>query len=372
LFSDLTAESTLKFVAKAKSLAKEVKANLGLGEPDKPPPRALVELLKDSTKLKPTYTPSGGLKEAREAVAEWLSKRYGADVGPEEVMITPSGKAALFLALSYASTRYSSAKLFDPTYYSYEPVLKAWGVSVEKVGMIKGELSYEFPEIEVGREVVVVNTPANPTGAVLGERLLDLVGMAAERGGLVVSDEPYDVFVYEGKHYSVLQHEKWREAAIYVYSFSKILSVPGWRLGALVAEKEVIKKLSAAASNVYGCPCKWEQVALARYLREHPEDLERHVSDMVSEYSRRRDMVVRELEGVASFVGVGRGSFYAFPEFEADGEELALELAKRGVIVIPGSVFSPGARRNLRISYSAPLEELRLGLGILKEVVKEG
>ena len=372
MFNELAAESTLKFVSKAKSLAKEVKANLGLGEPDKAPPQPLLELLKESMKVKPTYVPSAGLPEAREAVAEWLSRRYGAEVSPKEVMITPSGKAALFLTLSYASEKYRSASLYDPTYYSYEPVLKAWGVSVRKIPMVKKENSYEFPDHELTKEILVLNSPANPTGAVLGERTLGLLERARERGALVISDEPYDVFVYEGKHYSVLQYDKWRDVAIFVYSFSKILCVPGWRLGAIVAPEEVIRKLSAAASNVYGCACKWEQLALARYLKEYPDDLERHVREMVEDYSKRRGLVAEKLRGVAKFLGIGKGAFYAFPEFERDGEELALELAKRGVIAIPGSIFSERARNNLRISYSAPIKELEYGLDVLREVVGEG
>ena len=371
MFNELAAESTLKFVAKARSLAKEVKANLGLGEPDKSPPQALLELLKESMNVKPTYVPSAGLPEAREAVAEWLSDRYKIEIDKNEVMITPSGKAALFLALLYASDRYNSALLYDPTYYSYEPVLKAAGVSLRKVTMVRSGTGYEFPETELKKEIVVLNSPANPTGAVLGERIFGVLDKAIEKGALVVSDEAYDVFVYEGKHVSVLEHEKWREASLFVYSFSKVLCVPGWRLGAVVAREEIIRKLSAAASNVYGCACKWEQMALARFLREHRRELEAHVREMVSDYSKRREIVLKKLEGVAEFPGVGKGAFYAFPEFKVDAEELALELARRGVIAVPGTIFSEAfGKKSLRISFSAPLEELELGLETLREVVQ--
>ncbi|ABU81589.1 pyridoxal phosphate-dependent aminotransferase [Ignicoccus hospitalis] len=369
-FEDLTAESTLKFVSKAKSMAREIRANLGLGEPDKRPPRKLVELLQEASRVKPTYSPPVGLPEAREAVAEWLSGRYGLDISPKEVMITPSGKAALFLALGYASTRYSSSLLFDPTYYSYEPVLRAFGVKVKKVKMLRDENSYVFPEVELGKEIVVLNSPSNPTGAVLGARTLEYVDEALRTGALIVSDEVYDVFVYGRRHVSVLEHERWRDAAIFIYSFSKVLCVPGWRLGAVVAREEVIEKLAAAASNVYGCACKWEQIALAEYLKNYKNDLENHIKNMVEDYSRRREFLLKELKEVASFPGVGEGTFYAFPEFPKDADELALELAKRGVIAVPGTVFSEAfGKRSLRLSFSAPLEELRVGLETIKEVL---
>ena len=372
MFEDLAKESTLRFVAKAKSLAREVKANLGLGEPDKSPPKKLVELLFEYSKARPSYTPPAGLKEAREAVAEWLSYRYKVEVSPEEVMITPSGKAALFLALGYSSTLYNSALLFDPTYYSYEPVLRTFGVSIRKVKMVRSGASYEFPEVSVGKEVVVLNSPSNPTGSLLGERVLELLEEASRRGGLVVSDEAYDVFVYEGRHVSVLEYERWRDAAMFVYSFSKVLCVPGWRLGAIVAKEEIIKKLAAAASNVYGCACKWEQLALSDYLKNYRKDLENHINEMVREYSSRRELVLKKLEGVATFPGVGKGAFYAFPEFPVSSEELALELAKRGVIAVPGTVFSEAyGNKSLRLSFSASLKELELGLDVIREVIED-
>ncbi len=375
MFDALAAGSTLRFVAKAKRLAKNVRANLGLGEPDKNPPKRLLEHLLHSMQEKPTYTPSAGLMEARKAVAEWLSSRYSTEVAPEEVMITPSGKAALYLALLYASSLKDKAVLHDPTYYSYEPVLRSASLKIKKVRMERDEDTYVFPEEFVNAEresVIVVNSPSNPTGAVLGERMLELIDNALKKDSLVISDEAYDVFVYEGQHVSLLQHERWREAGLFVYSFSKVLCVPGWRLGAIVAREDIIRKLSSAASNVYGCPCKWEQLALARYLSEDSKDLEEHVKRMVEDYSKRRETVRSKLKDIAIFTGLGPGAFYAFPEFERDGEELALEAAKRGVIVIPGSIFSETyGKRSLRISYSAPPSELEEGLKVLKELLEE-
>ena len=373
LIDELAASSTLSFVSKLKKVAPKIDADLGLGEPDKSPPKELVQALIEATKVKPSYTPSAGLPEARKAVAEWLSKRYDTEISPEEVMITPSGKAALFLTLLYYGKR--EALLTDPTYYSYEPVLRSVGVKVKKVPMEREGEEYAFPkslpsEVPQGG-VVVINSPSNPTGSVIGNEMLEVIDSALERNSHVVSDEAYDVFVYEGKHVSILNHEKWREAGAFVYSFSKVLCVPGWRLGAIVAKKEVIRKLTAAASNVYGCPCKWEQIALSKVL-EMDDVLRSHIEEMVEEYSKRRNIVREMLSDVVEFLGVGRGAFYAFPSFGVDAEKLALKLAKRGVIAIPGKVFSEKyGRDSLRISFSAPLNELSYGLEAIGEAVRE-
>ncbi len=369
----LASDSTLKFVSVAKSLAKEIKANLGLGEPDKYPPKGLVEELIRETKVKPTYTPSSGIRELREALANWLNERYGTDVRPEEVMITPSGKAALYLAFLYMSKKVKSALLFDPFYYSYPPVLKSLSIKIRSIPLEKGTVGYDFPkgieDLVAEKELVVLNTPSNPTGSVLGQKMYTLMKALEEKDSYVISDEVYDVFVYEGEHVSLIQTKGWRERGIMVYSFSKVLCVPGWRLGAIVASEEVIKTLTTVASNIYGCPCNWEQRAVAKFLSNHREELEEHIKSMVKEYSERRDVVIGLLREVGAFPGVGAGAFYAFPSFGVDSETLSLEAAKRGVIAIPGTIFSEVyGKDSVRISFSAPLEEVEYGIKVLGEL----
>lgn len=353
-------------------MAREIRANLGLGEPDKNPPRELVEELIRATEIKPTYTPSGGIPSLRRKLAEWFSERYNTEISEREVMVTPSGKAALYLSLLYFSK--GEVVLTDPTYYSYEPVVESLGRPVRKVPLVRSGVGYSFPEdlsaLVPSKGLTVVNSPSNPTGSVLGDGMFDLVERAWERKSYVVSDEPYDVFVYNGKHVSFLSTPKWRETGAFVYSFSKILCIPGWRLGAIVAKEDVIKKLISVASNVYGCPCKWEQIALERIL-EQPDVIERHVNDMVSEYAKRREEVISVLKRISDFPGVGDGSFYAFPDFGVDSEELALQAAKEGVISIPGKVFSEKyGKTSLRISFSAPPAELKYGLEVLGSLAR--
>jgi len=346
---------------------------LGLGEPDKLPPEELVQALIKATKVKPTYTPSAGLPELRKALSEWISGRYDVEISPREVMITPSGKAALYLAILYFGK--GRGLVTDPTYYSYEPVMRSLGMEVEKIPLVRKGDAYEFPEnlpesVPEGG-LAVLNSPSNPTGSLLGSLMLDTVERALEKKASIVSDEVYDVFIYEGEHVSMLKHPRWRDVGAFVYSFSKVLCVPGWRLGALIAREEVIKKLSAASSNIYGCPCKWEQIAITEIL-SMPDVIERHVERMVSDYSKRRKIVRDVLSGTAIFMGLGKGAFYAFPSFGVDSERLALELAKRGVITIPGKMFSERyGWDSLRISFSAPISELSYGLETIVEVVNE-
>ncbi len=369
----LSTDSTLRFVSTAKKLAPQIRANLGLGEPDKYPPPSLVRELVEQTKFKPTYTPSGGLWELREAFAQWLNERYSTDVRPEEVMITPSGKAALYLAFLYMSTKVSSALVFDPYYYSYIPVLRSLSINVRTIPLVKGEVGYDFPqnvEDRIGeKELVVLNTPSNPTGSVLGDKIYDISKALDEKDSFIISDEVYDVFVYDGRHVSLLETKNWRERGIMVYSFSKVLCVPGWRLGALVANEDTIKKLVRVASNVYGCPCNWEQRAVARFLTDYAEELHNHINGMIKEYSIRRNEVLKMLKEAGAYPGIGAGAFYAFPSFGVNSEELALEAAKRGVIVIPGTIFSDVyGKDSLRISFSAPLEEVEYGIKVLSDL----
>ena len=290
-------------------------------------------------------------------------------------MITPSGKAALYLAFLYMSKKVRSALLFDPYYYSYPPVLKSLSIDVRYAPLVKNDIGYVFPK-ELDRYIgvnnlVVLNTPSNPTGSSLGERMYDLMDIINAKDSYIISDEVYDVFMYEGKHISILQTEYWRERGIMVYSFSKVLCIPGWRLSILVANREVIKTLTTVASNIYGCPCNWEQRAVAKFLLYHKEELKEHVMSMVKEYSRRRKRVLNLLKEVGVFPGIGAGAFYAFPSFGVDSEKLSLEAAKKGVIVIPGTIFSKTyGKESVRISFSAPLEEVEYGIKILNELAR--
>ncbi len=366
MIEHLTGASTLGLSSKLKEVAKRkygrIIADLSLGEPGATPPRELFEGLPLYQRMR--YSPPAGVNELREAVAEMFSKY---DVKPEEVMITVGGKSALFLAFMYLVRNGTKVIIPEPYYYSYVTVSKALGgrVKLIKMRVEKGTFKFDVGEIinEIERDsVIVINSPHNPTGAII-EGLRDVVEEAERKGARIISDEVYDVFVYEGKHESLLEHSK----SFFVYSFSKCLAVPGWRIGVLIAEKEIIERLKSAAANIYGSPPLMEQVAIARAIKEGT--LHKFSNELKERLYKKREKVKEKLSRLFEVHGVGPGAFYAFPLVERDGMELAERLAERGVIVSPGFIFGEDFRNAIRLSYAAPEEQIEEGLRALEEVI---
>ncbi len=366
MIEHLTGASTLGLSSKLREIANKkaggVKADLSLGEPGAVPPKELFEWLPLNQRMR--YSPPAGIPELREAVAELFGKY---DVRPDEVMITVGGKSALYFAFMYLVREGTKVIVPEPYYYSYVTVARSFGGKVKLVRMKTKGGSFEFDvdsiinEIEEG-SVVVINSPHNPTGAII-RGMKEVVEEAQRKGASVISDEVYDVFVYEGKHESLLEYAK----SFMVYSFSKCLAVPGWRIGVLIAEREIIEKLKSVAANVYGSPPLMEQYAIARAIREGV--LQKFSGELKEELSKKREMVRERLSKLFEIHGVGPGAFYAFPIVNRDGMELAKALAERGVIVSPGFIFGEDFKNAIRLSYAAPKEQLEEGLKILEEVI---
>jgi len=334
--------------------------NLGLGEPDLQPPPKVIEALKkaiDSGMNK--YGPTGGIPELRQAVAERLAKF--ADVKPDTVLITTGATEALCVTMQTLIDNGDEVLIPDPGFVLFGPQVRlAGGVPVtyslaKDNGFIPG--IDELRSLVTHRtKAIIVNSPANPTGAVFDRKTVQAIAdFAKEEGLIVISDEVYDAIVYEGAHESFLGKY---ENTVYVNSFSKVFAMTGWRLGYLTAPPEMIKQMAKIHYYMVACPPTPTQYAVLAGLRE-PED---YVPKMVKEFGIRREIIVKELGKMPGFHCLKpKGAFYAFPTYDYDmaSEEMAMSLLSGGVICTPGRAFGEQGERHIRFSYANSQDNIK-------------
>jgi len=345
--------------------------NLGLGEPDFQPPAHILDALEHAVRTGMNkYGPTGGLPELRAAVAERLSKY--APVEPDQVLITTGATEGLASAMQTLVDRGDEVLTPDPGFVLFAPhITLANGTPV--FYRVRKEDEFQ-PRIEELNELVtsktkaiIVNSPANPTGGVLDRNAIkEIVALAEDNDLLIISDEVYEPFVYEGRHETFLgRYDK----VVYVNSFSKIFSMTGWRLGYVAAPPEIIKNLAKISYYLIACPPTPTQVAVLAGLRG-PQDF---VTKMVNEFGKRREIVVDALNRIKGLdCPWPKGAFYVFPSFDFDltSEALAMKILAAGVICTPGSAFGPGGEGHLRLSYANSRENLVKGIGLLAGVAE--
>ncbi len=355
--------------------------SFGIGQPDFQPPEHIIEAAKKAMDEGYNgYGPSTGLPELREAIAEYINERFRIDVKPEEVLITVGAKAAVFIGIISLVRPGDEVILPDPGYPHYDSVVKFVGAKPVYV-RLSAENKYKMlPEnveekISDKTRMIILNYPENPIGTTLEEKeVREILSIAEERGIIVLTDEIYDYFVYEGKHYSSLMYEGWRNILYYVNGFSKTFGMTGWRLGYAITNKSIIPRLGTVANNLYSCPVTFVQIAAITALREGFD----WFKPILEEFKVRRNLIyeeLRKLPGVKLLKP--QGAFYVFPDFSEAIREAGLrderELADRvleekGVVVIPGTAFPhEGGKGHLRFSYAVDKNQITRGINRIRE-----
>lgn len=384
--SKLKPEEAFIYLAKALELQRKGRdvISFGIGQPDFQPPEHLVELAKKALDEGYSgYSPSAGIPELREAIAEFINQSYGTDVSPEEVMVTVGAKTAVFMGMISLVEEGDEVLIPDPGYPLYESAVMYAGGKPVFVPLREEEgyrLSYEsFAEkISDKTKMIVLNYPENPTGSTLSESdVRDIMEEAEKRNIIVLSDEIYDRYSYDNPHYPTLKYEGWRDLLYYVNGFSKTFSVTGWRVGYLITNKDLVKKLETIANNIYSCPVTFTQKALADALKEGLS----WFKPIFEEFKERRDVIYSELNKLEGVKCVKpKGAFYAFPNITGLQEMLGIKdtvtlvekmLYEAGVLALPGTAF-PGnlGEGHLRFSFAISAERIREGIRRINEWIE--
>ena len=347
--------------------------NLGLGEPDFDPPAVVIEALCAAVRNGMNhYGPSAGLAELRDAIADRYRDRSPA-TDRENVIVTGGGSEAL---MSVAMTLYDAGDevlVPNPGFVLFAAHARLAGATPVPYSL---SASHRFlPDFdELARSVtpstraIVVNSPANPTGAVFSRAVVDrLVAFAEAHDLTIVSDEVYEEVVYDGPATSFWGRT---DRVVVVNSFSKTLAMTGWRLGFLLAPPALAVELNKVHYHIMACPSTPGQAAVLAGLRAGNEA----TAAMVREFRARRSLVLRELARIEGLSIVPpAGAFYAFPRFSwpRSSYEAAMELLERGVIVTPGDAFGSLGASHLRLSFATSRPALKRGLSIVRDYARE-
>ncbi|MHB1161718.1 MAG: pyridoxal phosphate-dependent aminotransferase [Chloroflexota bacterium] len=363
--SDVSPFLVMEVLEEAERLQKEGAdvVHMEVGEPDFDTPTCVQEAAARAIRDGKThYTHSLGVRELREAICEDYYQRYGVQVDPDQVMVTAGTSPALFMLYSVLLEAGDEVVLSNPYYACYPNfVTFAEGVPIY-VDALESEgyqLRAEAIRDRMGprTKAIMINSPSNPTGVVLdAERMKAIAGL----GPLVVSDEIYHGLVYEGREHSILE---FTDRACVLNGFSKLYAMTGWRLGYIIAPREIIRAMQKIQQNFFISANAFVQWAGVAALKEAGPDVER----MRRTYAERRLHLLEGLRGLGFQIPhPPTGAFYVLVnarEYTSDSLSFAFELLRNArVAVAPGIDFGSNAEGYLRFSYATSLE--RIGEGI--------
>jgi aspartate aminotransferase len=380
--SRLGTEGAFEVLARARKLEADGKkiVHLEIGEPDFSTPDNIIEAGISALQNGYThYTPASGIKEAREAVAGFVSRTLKCEVDAAEVVLVPGSKNVLLFTLLATIEPGDEVIMPDPGYPAYHSQVNFIG-AVPRMVTLREETGFRMDLDELRSLVspktrmIIVNTPQNPTGGVLTEEDVKTVcEIAVEHDLMVVSDEIYSQLVYGFHHVSPMGQPGMRERTVLMDGLSKSYAMTGWRLGYAVAPKELAAKLDTLMINSSSCAAGFTQMAAIEAL-SMPES-EHAVHRMVKVFEHRRNLVV---DGLNAIPGVRcklpQGAFYAFPNIEGTGfneRDMASRLLNEaGVAVLPGTAFGEAGKGFIRLAYTQSEDELKLGLDRIREFVE--
>jgi len=378
-FDRIGEENAFAVLARANALVAQGRdiINLGIGQPDFRTPDFIVEAaVKALREGHHGYTAANGILPLREAVAENLHKLFNVEVSPDSVMIMPGGKPTMFMSILMFGEPGTEILYPDPGFPIYRSMIEFTGAKPVPVP-IREENGFAFSAEETLKlitpktRLLIVNSPANPTGGVTPKREVDklVAGLAKWPDVAVMSDEIYDHMVYDGeKHVCLLSYPEIRDRLILLNGWSKTYAMTGWRLGYAVWPGKLYDLARKLAVNLHSCVNASAQYAGLAALKG-PQD---EVWKMIAEFDKRRKVVV---EGLNKLPGVTcatpKGAFYAFPNVKNTGwkaKALAASLLDdAGVAIIGGPDFGILGEGYVRVSYANSTENILKALDRMGE-----
>jgi aspartate aminotransferase len=350
---------------------------LEVGEPNFPTPQHIVEAAVEfARKGHFHYTATAGLLSLRERLAAKLARVNGIEAGVENINCSIGGVGGIAAAVAALVEPGDEVLLPDPAWPNYRLML-AWahGVLVPYPCAPADDFLPDLGEIErritSRTKMIVVNSPSNPTGAVYPRSLVEGLVELAERHNLyLLSDECYDEVILEGEHVSPASFCT-DGRIVSAFSFSKTYAMTGWRVGYVVASREIADSVTKVLESNSSCLPTICQHAAEAALDGPREPLR----EMVQAYRERRDLCVGLLEEAGLLISRPRGAFYIMADVGRagiDSREFAFDLvASKQVAVAPGTAFGDSARSAVRISLASSPEDLSVGLARLIERIEE-
>ncbi|MCU4800940.1 pyridoxal phosphate-dependent aminotransferase [Halobacteria archaeon HArc-gm2] len=342
--------------------------NLGLGQPDFPTPeharQGAIEAIRAGDV--DAYTSNKGTESLREAIADKHARDNDLDVDPEDIIATAGGSEALHVAIEAHVDASDEVVFPDPGFVSYDALTKLAGGTPKPVPL-REDLTMDPAAVEEAitddTAAFVVNSPANPTGAVQSpEDMREFARIASDHDVLCISDEMYEHIVFDGEHRSPAEFDDTGNVVV-VNGCSKSYSMTGWRLGWVTGSNERVERMLRVHQYAQACAAVPSQYAAEAALNG-PQDA---VTEMTAAFEERRDVLVDGLADAGLDCPTPQGAFYAMPKVP---EGFVDEVIDRGVVVVPGEAFGEHGAGYARISYAVDVETLKEALEIMDDAAQ--
>jgi aspartate/methionine/tyrosine aminotransferase len=377
--SRLGTETAFEVLNRARALERQGKEviHLEIGEPDFETPTNVINAGVDALQSGWThYGPSAGLPELRETIANEVSRTRGVEVAPEEVVVVPGGKPIIFFSILALIDEGDEVIYPNPGFPIYESMIRYVGGRAVPVRLSEerdfalnvDELSHLISD---RTKLIIINSPHNPTGGVLGKHDLEQIAEAiGDRNIFVLSDEIYSRLIFDGKHHSIMSVPGFKDRTILLDGFSKTYAMTGWRMGYGVMRADLAAQVARLMTNSNSCTASFTQVAGVEALQGDQSSVEH----MRSEFQRRRNSFVRSLNQIHGFsCRMPKGAFYVFPNITATGwqsKPLADALLEEaGVACLSGTSFGEFGEGYLRFSIANSMENLNRALAKIEQWV---
>jgi aspartate aminotransferase len=379
--SRLGTETAFEVLSRARALERQGNdiIHLEIGEPDFDTPLHIVNAAIDALHAGWThYGPSAGLPELREVVAQEVSRSRGIPVQPEEVVVVPGGKPIIFFSILALIDHDDEVIYPNPGFPIYESMIhyvggRAVPIRLREENDFRLDVNELADLISPRTKLIILNSPQNPTGGVLGKHDIEQIAQViGDRSIVVLSDEIYSRLIFEGKHHSIISEPGFKERTILLDGFSKSYAMTGWRMGYGVMRVDLAEQFARLMTNSSSCTATFTQVAGLEALRGDQSSVER----MRSEFQLRRNMFLSGLQAIPEFsCRVPRGAFYAFPNSSRTGwksKPLADALLEEaGVACLSGTSFGDFGEGYLRFSVANSMANLGRALERMEQWVKK-
>jgi aspartate aminotransferase len=370
-------ETAFEVLVRARALEAQGRSivHLEIGEPDFDTPRHIVEAAKQALDQGWThYGPTQGLPELRSSISAYIRRTRGLEVGPERVCVVPGGKPIIFFPMLALLEPGDEVIYPNPSFPIYESMINFLGATPVPMPLVESrgfsfDLDLFASKLSPKTKLVILNSPANPTGGVIPEE--DIRAMAAllrDRDVVVLSDEIYSRMSYGRPPVSIATCDGMLEKTIILDGFSKTYAMTGWRMGYGVLPPFLVDPINKLMVNSNSCTASFTQRAGIAAL-DGPQDAS---EAMIAEFRRRRDVFVAALNTIPGFrCRMPEGAFYAFVNIEGTGwksRPLADALLdKVGVACLSGTAFGEFGEGYLRFSYANSMDILNLSIGRIRE-----
>jgi aspartate aminotransferase len=378
----ITVSSTMKVAAEADRLrcAGVDVVDFGAGEPDFPTPDNIKQAAVNAINGNFTkYTPAGGTTELKQALCDRHREDYGTNYSASECVVSVGGKHIIFNLAQVLLNPGDEVIIPVPYWVTYKDVVNYTGakcvfVQTDEAEAFNLTAAMIEPYITDKTRMVIINSPSNPSGAVVErEEFERIFALTSKRGIWLMTDECYCRFLYDSEPFSIAATKGAKDTVLVAGSLSKTYAMTGWRIGFGLGPAPVIASVNKLQSHSTSNPTSIAQKAAVEAVRGPQEG----VAVMLAEYRKRRDFVIDRLRQIPNVsINMPKGAFYAYPDISCaltkEGMRTSMQfaeqlLSKANVAVVPGEAF--GTEKHVRISYAASMEDLKRGLDRLHEFI---